>query len=310
MKNLTANILDLPSSPQNKSPSGRDILGRAWTLVKKYPQLAIFHLVSIAACWAIFCVFASAFEPVTNPEYPNMPGLVARLGFLDLHHNPHNLGPIAGYYFLAVFIGTFFNVGFYHETIKAFAGETPSVPRGLAFAMRRIVPILVWSLFAGSIGMVFRILAERLGLLGKFCTSVVGFAWSVAAVFAVPVLVRDGTIDPVRLLRHSSNLVKDKWGNVVYGIAALSLAPAGLLIGGILAVMFLIPKFMSGPAPLSPGLITAVIVLFVAITFYSVFMKLLREIYLCAVYIYATEGEVPGPFSSDDMDRCWKIKNS
>lgn len=307
MKNQTQDDPDLPPAPRTKPIPGREILARSWSIVKRHPRLAVFHFVSIAVCWAIFCVFVSVFAPADNP---GAPGLLARISFLNLRHNPHNLVPVAGYYFLAMFIGTFFNTAFYHETMKAFAGESPSVTGGLAFALRRIAPILAWSLFAGSIGMLFRILAERLGQVGKICTSIVGFAWSVAAVFAVPVLVREGTINPVRLLRHSSNVVKDKWGSVVYGIVTVSLFPAGLLVGLVVGLMSLIHKFPPGPGPVPPELIIAGIALLGIITCYVVLMKLLREIYQCAVYIYATEGEIPGPFSSDDMDRCWKIKDA
>src|SRR5687767_12454182 len=44
-------------------------------------------------------------------------------------------------YMTSMVLGTFFNVAFYHELMRAFAGDPISVRRGWQFALSRIGPI-------------------------------------------------------------------------------------------------------------------------------------------------------------------------
>jgi len=37
-------------------------------------------------------------------------------------------------------------------------------------------------------------------------------------------------------------------------------------------------------------------------------LGVISHVYLCALYIYATEGVVPEPYNQDLMDRAWKVK--
>ena len=106
-------------------------------------------------------------------------------------------------YLGSMFFTTFVNVAFYHEIIKAMAGEEVSLRRGFALAWQRIQTILAWSLFAGSIGVLIQLLSERLGFVGKFMLRLVGFTWSVASAFVIPIMIRNESANPIVLLRSS-----------------------------------------------------------------------------------------------------------
>ena len=70
-------------------------------------------------------------------------------------------------YLISMVVGTFFNVAFFHELLRAFAGEPISLRRGWQFALSRLGPILNWSLLAATVGLIIRAIEERLGWLGR-----------------------------------------------------------------------------------------------------------------------------------------------
>src|SRR5262249_55174587 len=116
-------------------------------------------------------------------------------------------------YFVCMFIATFCNVAFYHEILAALAGQPVSIGRGLKFASSRIWSILMWTLFAGIVGLIIKAIEERMEIVGQIIGKLLGLAWSVAAVFAIPVIVRkEGNANPFTVLRDSADVLKRTWG--------------------------------------------------------------------------------------------------
>lgn len=129
---------------------------------------------------------------------------------------------LAGIYLLSMFFATFFNVAFFNEIINALNGRTVSIRGGLGFALTRLRAIFVWSLFAGIIGLIIKSLEERVGLIGKWIVRLIGLAWSVAAVFAVPVIVReDKHANPLRFLQTSASMLRRTWGESLIGYVGI-----------------------------------------------------------------------------------------
>jgi hypothetical protein len=289
--------------------AGARIIACALTVLKKNPTIALFPAATMIAGFVFFWVFATAFGPALDGSQP---WIFQVASFADVHANPDHLFAIASCYLVTMLVATFLNVAFYHEMMEAFAGGRPSVSRGICFAMSRIVPILTWTLFVGSVGLLLRALSERLGWLGKIVVGVTGFAWSVSAVFAIPVLVRDGTMDPVQLLRHSASLVRGTWGELVYGLVRLWLLPTAIMVLFLLTLFLLIPAVTipaalhSGDTPWWANLGFGVIIAVGALT--ALVVQMFRDVFHCALYIYATEGVIPAPFSRADLDAAWKIK--
>ena len=110
--------------------------------------------------------------------------------------------------FVAMFIATFFNVAFYHEILAALSGRPVSIGRGLKFACTRLKPILMWTLFAGLVGLIIKAIEQRLELFGRLVARVIGVAWSVAAVFVIPIIIREEqSANPVNMLRKSAGVL-------------------------------------------------------------------------------------------------------
>jgi hypothetical protein len=209
-------------------------------------------------------------------------------------------------YVVSMVLGTFFNVAFFHELLRAFAGETISLQRGWQFALSRLGPILSWSLLAATVGLLIRTIEERLGWLGRFVLGLVGTTWSVAAVFAIPVLVRRTENNPLAVLRASAAMLKRTWGETLVGFLGLHLAGAiiiGSLIIGVLAVAFIALLLHLWWIPLGLLLVGAVVIIAAA-----VLLNVATDVYRGALYVYASEGVVPTAYTEELMTAGWKRK--
>ena len=217
-------------------------------------------------------------------------------------------------YFVSMFLATFSNVAFYHEIMQALNGHAVSLQRGYRFAAKRWQAVLMWSLFAGLVGYVIRTIEERVGFLGRLITGFIGLAWSVACIFIIPGLVRDTeTVNPLKLLRNSAGTLKRTWGELVIGFVGLELA-----FGAIFMCALLLLVVVPGLVGLYLGLqhhwpvfwimgigLGALFLVAIPLSWIS---NMVNPVYRCALYIYATEGVIPGTFDKDLLDSAWKVK--
>jgi uncharacterized protein DUF6159 len=300
---------------------------RSWVLLKsslsvigRNKQLLVFPVV-IFVCTAAIVLFFLA-PPVLRPtgysytsiehwkaishslftetesggrsHFTLTPGAMVYVGFL---------------YFIAMFIGTFCNVAFYHEILAALAGQPVSVARGLKFACTKLGSIFMWTLFAGVVGLIIRMIEERLELVGRIIGRLVGLAWSVAAVFVIPVIVREeGNANPLSVLKKSAGVLKRTWGEALIGYAGLSIANGLIVFGSLiwlggtiaLSMVLHIPWFIA----------VAVAAWIVALCLWSYVAGVASNVYRGALYLYAAEGVVAEPYNQEILDMAWKFKKS
>ena len=217
-------------------------------------------------------------------------------------------------YFACMVLATFCNVAFYHEIMRALAGDAVSLARGFRFATTRWKAVLLWSLLAGLVGYLISAIQERVGFVGKLVTSLIGVAWSVACIFIVPTTIREKeTADPLKLLRSSAGTLKRTWGELIIGFVGVELAfgfvitlliVLALLTGGVgttwLCFHFNLNFWWVGAVVLGEVLLVAVPL--------GLAGSVLNPVYRCALYTYATEGVVPEPFDLELLDSAWKVK--
>ena len=211
-------------------------------------------------------------------------------------------------YVTAMLVGTFANVAFYHEIISALRGGTVSIESGMRFALSRWKSILMWSLFAGIIGLIIRAIEEKVGFFGRIVTALLGAAWSTACVFVIPVLVESDSANPVNALKKSATILLRTWGEAIIGFA-------GLRAGGVIMIFRTVFTFAIaitlGVWLQTTWLPAAIVISWMLVLFaYSYVMTVASHIYRGALYLYASEGLVIQGFSSDMMNDCWKRKKS
>ena len=213
-------------------------------------------------------------------------------------------------YLLMMFVATFINVAFYSELLKAINGQRVFIFRGFKTATKKIKAILLWSLLSGIFGVVIRLLEEQFDFIGRWIMGLIGFAWSIVTVFAIPVLIREeNQSNPLNYLKYSAKLIKRTWGEGVIGFLAITMFSWLLILACfvtpiILGVGIAAAGFKVGLWVLMVGLLIAPFLVFVVIYLQS----LITHIFRCTLYVYASEGVVPTAFSEDVLIDSFKRK--
>ncbi len=212
-------------------------------------------------------------------------------------------------YLISMFTATFFSVAFYNEIINGLNNRGVSISRGIKAAISKIKLIMIWSLFAGIVGIIIRTLEERLSFVGRWIVGLIGIAWSVASIFAAPVIIKEEkSLNPFKVLKTSALMLKKTWGESIIGY---------LGIGGFLLAIFIVslPLFIAVCIILGNSIPDMAGVIFILIFLYIISMSILgylatiaNHVYRGALFLYATEGVVPGPYDEDMMNKAWKVK--
>lgn len=207
-------------------------------------------------------------------------------------------------YFLSMFLATFFNVAFVHEIFDALDGNPVSVREGIEFALTKLKPILLWTVFAGVVGLLIKALEEKFGFFGRWVIRFIGTAWSVAAVFVIPVLVLEEHSDnPFAVMKQSAGVLTKAWGEALAGYA-------GLQIGGFLAAFGLFVAMLAagGAAWMAQSWLVLALGLALGVAGVMAFSYVLGvagQIYLCVLYRYATTGTVPPGYTAEQLGTAW-----
>ncbi|MGP8198844.1 MAG: DUF6159 family protein [Limisphaerales bacterium] len=210
-------------------------------------------------------------------------------------------------YFVSMFLATFFNVAFYSEIIEALNDRGVSFRRGFGVARSRLPSILAWTLLAGLVGWIVRKIEERLPFAGRIVMGLIGMAWSVAAVFVIPVIIQEQPMrNPIKILKQSALTLKRTWGESLIGYVGFSAGSA------VIFMCSLIPLLAAGGIALLLNSIwfavVAGVIWVIALLFMGYISNVASQVYRCALYIYAAEGVVPEPYTQDLMDMAWRVK--
>lgn len=173
-------------------------------------------------------------------------------------------------------------------------GRRTTVADGFSAANSRLGVIAAWSLLACSVGVVLRLLEERLPLAGRIGASIFGLAWSLATAFAIPILAYEGR-GPLATVERSTQIFKRRWGAQIGGSIGIGMA------GVLLALPLLVLLVVGVSSPDGGG--AALVVLAGAGLFaVGACVAALEQIYRVFVYRSAVDLDVSaGPFSQADL---------
>lgn len=195
------------------------------------------------------------------------------------------------YYLVNYFVVVFFNMALVHCTHLYFTGQEVTIEKGIRFSISRIGAIFAWSMFAATVGMVLRVLAENLGSLGKIIIGLIGIVWSVATFFVVPVIAYEN-VGPIDAFKRSTQLMKQKWGQRIGAGFSFGLVSfiGVLVVGGGLFIIGAVFNVVI-------GIILAVL----GILLVSAVMSAVRTIFISAVY-HNINGDVVDHFNQQMID--------
>jgi Family of unknown function (DUF6159) len=278
-------------------------LGRGWSMAKgsfsvlrKYPKLAVLPLISGTIFVLVAGLILSSLMPQFGPLHKLIGGVWHKI-------DPDSSGQVWVYaggfvvLYLLTAITIFCNVALIDCALRVFAGEEPSVRRGLATAMDRLPQILGWALVATTIGLILNaiegVLKENLGWFGSLIASLFELSWSTITYFVLPVLATE-RVGPIAALRRSSSILREKWGESLAGEARFGLLgflfflqASALFFVGLAIVM---SYGATGLAGLGPLLMTLGVAYGIATL---IVIQTLSTVFQAGVYAYASTGQVP-----------------
>jgi hypothetical protein len=202
-----------------------------------------------------------------------------------------------------MFVSVFINTAIAAAAAAALEGSSLSLAQALAVPARRVGRVALWALIATAVGVILEQIASRLPLAGSIASRLGGLAWSLASLFAIPILALDDCSAP-ECLRRSAHIVKARWGEGISGnvmITAwmvIAIVPAAIVLGiGV------------GVSHNQPVLRDAVIVLaVVAFVAALAIGAVVRQTFSVALYRYATDHPGQGPFEQHDLRSPFKAK--
>ncbi len=250
----------------------------------------------------------SSTEQTTSQNAPNVSYSHTR-NLQTTGSKPLAAGYFAVMYFVTMFCATFFNVAFYKQILNALKGEPVSIRGGILFACSKWKIILMWTLFAGVVGYIIKSLEERFGFVGQWIMRLLGTAWSIACVFVIPVIItEDKTTNPLMVLKKLALTLKQTWGESLIGYVGVSLGSALILLlslfwlgGGIVVCLSLHLYWLIAVVALA---------WLAAILAWSYFLSVASQIFRCALFLYASQGTLPEPYTQEMMALAWKVKKS
>ncbi len=259
---------------------GLELIGASWKLLKKDKSIMLFPLLSIVVSALIIVSFIAPFLFFGTFDFS-----IEMLQGYSIYLYMFAL------YIPLYFVGTFFNTAVVGCAAARINGENPNFKDGLRIASDNWFKILSWALLASTVGVILQLFREKLGFIGKMIISFIGIAWTYGVFFVVPVLIfEDKSV--LNSVKKSASLFKDTWGETITGSLGFG------IIFAILGFVGLIPLVLLTVM----GLLNWILAIILGIIYFVMLFALqsaLQGIFVTALYHYAKDGNLPGPFTTD-----------
>ncbi|MGH3480044.1 MAG: DUF6159 family protein [Nocardioidaceae bacterium] len=211
--------------------TGKQLVGASWRMLRQDKQLIWLPFVgALVSAVAAGILFAAGYA----------------LGWLISGQDEGELAFVVGLVlgsFAGILVGIFFQAALVIGANERAEGRDPTRSTILSTAWGRRGRILSWAALTTTVGLLVRVIMDRLGSIGAIIGALGGLAWAVATFLVVPVLIAED-VGPVKAVRRSASLLRDTWGPslrsyVRFGaIAILIWLPAVVVTGlGVYLVM-------------------------------------------------------------------------
>jgi Family of unknown function (DUF6159) len=209
------------------------------------------------------------------------------------------------FYLVQYFVIIFFQTALTGVALMHLRGEPTSVAAGFALARSRLPHIFGYALIAATVGLVLRMIQERLGLIGRLVVGFLGLAWTVATFLVVPILASED-VGPVDAVKRSVELLKRSWGENLIGNGGI-----GAVFGLLMLVAVLVGAVLIGGAfalQSVVAIVLAVTVVVLGFILLGLIQSSLQGIYSAALYRYAEAGEASVGFDQALLEQAFAPK--
>lgn len=259
-----------------------ELTSASWRVLRCHPLLLWFPLLSLVTLIGLTALL-EALGP-THELREDVPWLTVGLLVFVVH-----------------VIHVFFRVGLTNEALKALRGERPTVGSGLVVALTRSPAILSLAAITSTFGLAMTMMGRSRHGAIRLARILVGTAWSLATYLALPVLVQERR-GGIASLRRSGALFRRTWGETSLSEVGVRVITQHLFVLCVVIVMVLIHLLGR-----SPFVVLLMVCAFAAVA--SV-IGALEAVYRAALYVFASEGVVPAPFGSPELDEIWRVRGT
>lgn len=271
------------SSGEGRFARSVRMLKASWWVLRENPGLIAFPVISVVLSLLVGVFSFSTFGSWATHGGRAVNG--ARDGLLVP-------SLIAAY--PLTFISIYFSVALAEVLGGRLDGKQTTTAQGLSAANSRIGLIAAWSLLACTVGLLLRALEQRLPLAGRIAAWLFGMAWSLATIFAVPVLAYEG-LGPFETVKRSTQIFKRRWGAQIGGSIGIGAASV------VVAIPLLVLLFAGFATPGGGG---ALLVVLAGAGLFALgaAVSAMEQIYRVFVYRSAVGMDTSGgPFSQEDL---------
>jgi hypothetical protein len=262
-------------------PRGRTmrLLRASLSILQEDPRLVVFPIVSFLASIGLVGLFAAiAFSGGGTPRHAR--GTIFLAGLIAAY-------PLT-------FVSLFCSVALAAVVGARLEGREVSTREGWRAARGRVGAIAGWTLLSCTVGAALRTIEQYVPLGGRIAAMILDLSWSLATLFAVPVLAYEG-LGPRATFTRSASIFKARWGTQIAG-------SVGIGVGGLLlylpALALLVLAVVAGGTVVGVGLLVLAITAVVAAI---AVQATLAQIFRVFVYHSAVGLRTPGPFSAADL---------
>ncbi len=185
-----------------------------------------------------------------------------------------------------------------YAAIHRFEGGDPTVKGSLAAARQKAKPLFLFSVLTATIGLVLRVIEERIPVGGVIMSWLGSVAWSIASLFAIPFIVTSNEhLGPIEATKKSTSLIKQVWGESV--LVSLGIGLIGILVTfGYLIIATLVTTLFGLGIGVSAGVVVGILAIlgFVAL---MIGLSVLGAIAKTAIFYWATTGKAPETFNQE-----------
>lgn len=272
-----------------------EITVQTWSVIRENRQLLRFP--TLAAVWGI--AVAAVFMVPAAVVLALFDDLVARIGAIAL---------VAFGAWAATFVGVRYLAGLVYVADKILKGEQATFDEGMEAVNEHNGSLGLWALISVVVGWILSMIQGGgddnvvVTIIRAILAGLLAAAWSLVTFFVLPVIMLERATTP-QAMRRSVSIIKNKWGEAVVG---------SFRIGARVALVFILPGLLI--AALGVGLAVAVggaagIVLGGALVLGGVGLVVVgmvrqaaaRQVFGVALYHYAADDMVVGPFAEADL---------
>jgi hypothetical protein len=271
---------------QRAGTSGKELLRSSWGALRQDKQLLLLPVIAAVSTTLALGLFIGLGWMV---------GLDTRVidsvsGSHHYYSSPLAWICVAVLTYVTTAIAVYFQVALAAGATQRLDGGDPTLSSCFAVANRRLPQILTWALIATTVGLILRLVLERLGVAGQLMIWLGGLAWAVLTFFVVPVILVEGN-GSLSAVTRSKDLMLATWGKVARSGLRFGLIFLPAVWGSVAAIAVGI-GLVASSAPILGALICAVGAIgFIAV---ALLANAVGTYLRLVLYRYATGQPVPG----------------